>query len=109
MGAFLMGETIFIAKIDKRLGQPAGEIHVGAERINLILRDHDGDLDSALPTPLLDVEYTGGSEGSSLHWLRSDKQGHAELRKLWSMLNGHGGHCSTTTRLNGWFIDGFLA
>ena len=67
MGSFLMRWAIFIREIDQSLGQPAGEINVGAERINLALSDRDIDLDPALPTPFLDVEYTGGGEGSSLH------------------------------------------
>jgi len=84
-------------------------MNVGAERINLTLGDNDGDLDSALPTPFLDVKYTGGGEGSSLHWLRSDKQGHAELGRLWCMLNCHGAHCSMTTDPTGRLIDGLVA
>ena len=77
-------------------------------RINLTLGEHDGDLDSALPTPLLDVKYTGGSEGSSLHRLRSDKQSHAELGRLWRMLNCHGAYCSMITDLKGRLIDGLV-
>jgi len=109
MGSFLMRWTIFIREIDQGLGQPAGEINVGAERIDLTLSDSDGDLDPALPTPFLDVEYTGAGEGFSLHWLRSDKQGHPELRGLWCMLDCHGAHCSMTTDLNDRLIDGVVA
>ena len=73
MGSFLMRWTIFFREIDQGQGQPAGEINVSAEPIDLILGEIDGDLDSALPTPFLDVKYTGVTEGSSLYWLRSDK------------------------------------
>jgi len=59
MGSTLMRWTICICEIDQGQGQPAGEIYVDAERINLILGDKDGDLDSALPTPFLDVKYAG--------------------------------------------------
>ena len=82
MGSFLMRWAIFIREINQGLGQPAGEINFGAEPIDLALSNRDGDLDPALPTPFLDVEYTGGGEGSSLHWLRSDKQRHPELRRI---------------------------
>ena len=63
MGSFLMRWAIIIREIDQGLGQPAGKINVGVERINLVLSDLDGDLDPALPTPFLDIEYTGGGEG----------------------------------------------
>ena len=108
MGSFLMRWTIFIREIDQGLGQPAGETHVGVKRIDLALSDRDGDLDPAFPTPFLDIEYTGGGEGSSLHWLRSDKQRHPELRRLWCMLDSHGAHCNMTTDLNGRLIDGLV-
>jgi len=108
MSPRLMREANFIREIDKGQGQPTGKINVLAESINLTLGENDGDLNSALPTSFLDVKYTGGSEGSSLHRLRSDKQGYAELGRLWCLLNGHGAHCSMTTDLNGRLIDGFV-
>ncbi|NWF72539.1 MAG: hypothetical protein HXY51_05745 [Nitrospirae bacterium] len=88
-GSFLIGWTIFVWQISQGPDQPAGEINIGAEPIDLTLIDSDVDLDPALPAPFLDVEYTGIREGSSIHWLRSDKQGHTELGRFWCMLECH--------------------
>ena len=109
MGSFLMSAAIFTCEMSESLRQPAGEINVSAELIDLTLGEHDIDLDSALPAPFLDVKDTGGGEGSSLHWLRSDKQGHAELGRSRGMLNGHGAHSSMTAGLSGCLIDGLAA
>ena len=106
MRSFLMRETIFICEIDQGQGQPTGKIDGGAELIDVTLSENDGDLNSTLPTSFLDVKHTGGGEGSSLHRLRSDKQGHAKLGRFWCMLNGHGRHCTMIARLNGRLIDG---
>jgi hypothetical protein len=109
MSALLRRETILIREIDLGQGQPTRKIDVGNERINLTLGENDGDLNSSLPTPFLDVKDTGGGEGFSLHRLRSDKQGYAELGRFWRTLNYHGSHCSMTSNLNGQLIDGFVS
>jgi len=109
IGSFLMKDTVFSFEIRKGQRQPAGEINVGAKAIDLTLGENNGDLNSALPTPFLDVKHTGVCEGSFLHWLRSDEQGHAELGGFWCMLSCHEVHCSTTTNPNGRLIDGFTA
>ena len=109
MGSFLMRWTIFFREIDQGQSQPAGEINVSAEPIDLTLGEIDGDLDSSLPTPFLDVKYTGVSEGCSLYWLRPDKESHAELGRFWCMLNCHGTHCNMITGLNSRLIDGLAA
>jgi hypothetical protein len=66
-GSLLKREPIFICEIDEGQGQPAGEINVSVELIDLTLGENHGDLDSALPTPFLDVKYTGAGEGFPLH------------------------------------------
>jgi len=109
MTPLLIRESIFIREIDQGLGQPTGKIDVGTERIDLTLGENDGDLNTSLPTPFLDVKDTGRGEGSSLHSLRSDKQGHAELGGFWRTLNGHGSHCSMITDLNGLLIDDIVS
>ena len=109
LGSFLMSATIFIWEMSEGQRQPAGEINVSAELIDLTLGEYDVDLDSALPTPFLDVKDTGGGEWSSLHGLRSDKQGHAELGRPWGMRNCHGAHSSMTAGLSGCLIDGLAA
>jgi len=109
MSALLRRETILIREIDLGQGQPTRKIDVGAERINLTLGENDGDLNSSLPTPFLDVKNTGGGEGFSLHRLRSDKQGHAELGGFGGTLNCHGLHCSMISNLNHRLIDDFVS
>jgi hypothetical protein len=105
----LMRETIFFQEIPESQSQPTGEIDIAAELIDVTLGERDSNLNSTLPTPFLDVKDTRAGEGSSLHRLRSDKQGYTELGEFWCMRNCHGAHCSMTTDLNGHHIDGLTA
>ena len=92
--SLLLRGTIFLWEIVQGLRQPVRKGHISVELIDLRVCDRDGDLHATLPTPLLDIEDTRRSEGSSLHRLWSDKQGYTKLRRFWSMLDGHAAYCS---------------